>query len=199
MTIVVLGGGIDKKGKLPEHVIARLKKAAEIFKSKKDAKILVCGKYSFLYPKENFPQKTEAQAAKEYLLTLGVPKTKIYLENKSKDTVGNAYYAKKIYFIPKKEKHAIVITSDFHLDRAKFIFKKIFGKPYKIEFVATPSVLKEKGKVEKRQAELLMKTKKILSSMKQGDHNFLRGKLYKIKFYREQRSNWVKKFVAQGR
>lgn len=199
MTIVVLGGGIDRRGKLPNHVITRLKKAAEIFKKEKNVSILVCGKYSFLYSKKDLPAKTEAEAAKEYLLTLGIPEKKIYLENKSKDTIGNAYYAKKNYFIPKKEKRALIITSDFHLKRARFIFKKIFGKSYKIVFVATPSVIKEKEKVKKRQKELLEKTKKMLAPMKLGDHNYLRGKLYKIKFYREQRSDWVKKFVAQGK
>lgn len=199
MTIVVLGGGIDRHGRLPRHVIARLAKAVEIFKKEKDAKILTCGKYSFLYSKDEIPKKTESQAAKEYLIAHGIPKTKIYMENKSKDTIGNAYYAKKFYFIPRKEKEAFIVTSDYHLERAKFIFKKIFGKGYKLKFIATPSVLPEKMKIIKRQEELLKKTKNILVSMKSGNHNFLKNKLYKIKFYREQRSSWVKKFVAQGK
>ncbi len=200
MTIMVLGGGITKNGVLPDFVKTRLEKAQEIFAKNKSARILFCGRHSFLYSKNNRPRKTEAQAGKEYLLKIGVPRKNIYLENKSKDTVGNAYYAKKLYFIPRKEKEAIIITSDFHLERSMFIFKKIFGRGYKFKFIATPSNLKveDKTKVIERQKELLKKTQEFLKKMPDGDHNFLKGKLYKIKYYREKRPSWVSKFVSEG-
>lgn len=201
MTIVILGGGISKDGRLPERVKNRLKKTWQIFKKDKKIKILVCGKYSFLYPKNKAPKKTEAKAMQDYLLNLGVPKKNIYLEEKSKDTIGNAYYAKKLYFIPKKEREALIITSNFHLKRVRFIFQKIFGKHYQFKFISPSSSLKnqEKGRVIKRQKELLWKTKEILTRMKPGNHNFLRGKLYKIKYYKEKRPSWVIKFVTQGK
>lgn len=201
MTIVILGGGITKEGKLPENAKKKLRKAWQIFKKQKKAKILVCGKYSFLYPKNKIPKITEAEAMRDYLLKLGVPRQSIYLEKKSKDTIGNAYYAKKLFFIPKKEKKAIVVTSDFHLERVKFIFKKIFGKNYQLKFVTVPSPSrnKKREKIAKRQKMLLEKTKEILSKMEPGDHNFLKGKLYKIKYYKEKRPPWVIKFVTQGK
>ncbi len=201
MTIVVLGGGITKDGKLPKHVKERLEKALRIFRKQKQAKILVCGRYSFLYPKNQLPKKTEARAMRDYLIILGMPKKNIYIENKSKDTIGNAYYAKKIYFIPRKERKASIITSEFHLARTKFIFQKIFGKGYQLKFVSLSSSLKskEKAKVMERQKKLLKKTKEILTEMKSGDHNFLKGKLYKIKYYKEKRADWVIKFVTEGK
>lgn len=200
MTIVILGGGITKNGILPDFVKIRLKKAKEIFNKNKNAKILFCGRYSFLYSKDNRPIKTEAEAAREYLLGLGIARRKIYIENKSKDTIGNAYYAKKFYFIPRNEKGAIIITSDFHARRAKFIFQKVFGNDYRFKFIATPSFLgkKERTKAIKRQNELLRKTKEILKNMKDGDHDYLKGKLYKIKYYKEKRPSWVIKFVGAG-
>lgn len=201
MTIVILGGGISKDGRLPERVKNRLKKAWQIFKKDKKIKILVCGKYSFLYPKNKAPKKTEDKAMQDYLLNLGVPKKNIYLEEKSKDTIGNAYYAKKLYFIPKKEREALIITSNFHLERVRFIFQKMFGKYYQFKFISPSFSLKnhEKARVIKRQKELLWKTKEILTRMKPGNHNFLRGKLYKIKYYKEKRPSWVIKFVTQGK
>lgn len=200
MTIVVLGGGIAKNGILPDFVKTRLEKAKEIFIKNASAKILFCGRYSFLYSKNNRPTKTEAQAGKEYLLKIGIPGKNIYLENKSKDTIGNAYYAKKLYFIPRQEKEAIIITSDFHLERSRFIFKKIFGSGYNFKFIATPSNLKSenKTKIFARQKELLKKTQELLKNMRGGDHNFLKGKLYKIKYYREKRPSWVSNFVSKG-
>jgi len=201
MTIVVLGGGINQKGEISPQVKKRLKKVKELFEKQKNAKILLCGKYSFLYPRDKTPPITEAEAMRNYLLKLGVPKESIFLETKSKDTIGNAYYAKKLYFIPKKEKQAIVVTSEFHLERVKYIFKKIFGKNYKLKFVAVPSPFKgeKRQKIIKRQKELLKKTKEILDKMEPGNHNFLKGKLYKTKYYREKRPAWVIEFTTEGR
>ncbi len=200
MTIIVLGGGITKNGIVPDFVKTRLEKAKEIFLKNKSARILFCGRYSFLYSKNNRPAKTEAQAGKEYLLKIGVPGKNIYMENKSKDTIGNAYYAKKLYFIPRKEKEAIIITSDFHLERSRFIFKEIFGSGYDFKFIATPSNLKaeNKAKIIARQKELLAKTRDLLKNMHGGNHNFLKGKLYKIKYYKEARPSWVANFVSKG-
>ncbi|MBU4331762.1 YdcF family protein [Patescibacteria group bacterium] len=201
MTIVVLGGGINIKNQLPQQVKKRLNKATEIFKKHKKANILVCGKHSFLYPKDKAPLKIEAEAMRDYLLTLGLPPKRIYLEIKSQDTIGNAYYAKKLYFIPRKEKSALVITSQFHLERTKFIFKKIFGTRYQLKFVSIRPSTKNKDaeKVAERQKELLAKTKELLSGMKSGNHNFLKGKLYKLKYYQDKRPGWVIKFATQGK
>ena len=80
MTIVVLGGGITKKNNLPEYVKGRLEKSWQVFKKNKEAKILVCGKYSFLLSREKAPEKTEAELMRNYLLKLGVPKESIFLE-----------------------------------------------------------------------------------------------------------------------
>lgn len=201
MTIVILGGGIDKNGNFPQYVKKRLDKAIEIFEKNKNSKILVSGKYSFLYPKNLIPPITEAQAMKNYLIKRGILKKNIFLENKSKDTMSNAYYAKKTYFILKKEKKAKIITSEFHLPRVKYIFKKVFGKDYKFQYIPVSSNLNKKSaeKVKKRQKELLKKTKEILNEMKGGDHNFLKNKFYKLKYYREKRPDWVIDFVTQGK
>jgi len=201
MTIVILGGGIDKNGNLPQYVKKRLDKAIEIFKKNKNAKILVSGKYSFLYPKNLIPPVTEAQAMKDYLIKKGILKKNIFLENKSKDTISNAYYAKKIYFIPKKEKRAKIITSEFHLPRVRYIFKKVFGRDYKFQYIPISSNLNNKSvdKVQQRQKKLLEKTKGILNEMNDGDHNFLKNKFYKLQYYREKRPGWVIDFVTQGK
>jgi len=202
MAIVILGGGITKKGALPKEAKQRVEKAYQIFKRNPQSNILACGKYSFLYPKDKLPLRTEAEAIKEYLLKLGVPENKIFVEKKSKDTIGNAYYAKKLYFIPKKDKEVWVVTSDFHLERVKFIFEKVFGTKYKIKFFPVLSFFKSrerKNQVIQRQKNLFLKTKSMLSEMKRGDHNFLKNKLYKTKYYKEERPKWVIKFATKGK
>ncbi len=202
-TIVILGGGITKKGNLPKTAKKRVEKAKKMFeRTSNQDNILASGKYSFLYPKKQRPKKTEAEAIKEYLLDLEVPEKKIFLERKSKDIVGNAYYSKKTYFIPQKEREAKIIISELQVQRVKFVFKKIFGKDYNLKFfpVTTPIENREKRKkIQRREKYLLRKTKKMLKEMKPGNHNFLKGKIYKFKFYKEKRPSWAKRFAAKGR
>lgn len=198
MIIVVLGGGIDLQGKIPPYVYSRLDKAIELHKSL-GCRILVSGEYSFLYDKVK-PPFTEAFEMRRYLLGKGTPEDIILKEEQSKDTIGNAYYSKKYIFIPKKEKEAVIITSDFQVERVNYIFRKIFGKEYQLKILGIESELgSEKEAVWQRQKELLLKTQALLSNMKDGDHNFLKDRIYKFKFYKEKRPDWVKNFVAKGK
>lgn len=196
---MVLGGGIDLQGKIPSYVYSRLDEAIRLRKSL-SCRILVSGEYSFLYDKVK-PPFTEAFEMQRYLLNKGVSIDQILLEERSKDTVGNAYYSKKYVFIPKKEKEAIIITSDFQAERVKYIFHKIFGQEYKLKIIGIKSELpdSEREVVWQRQRELLLKTQALLSNMKDGDHNFLKNRIYKLKFYKEKRPDWVKNFVAKGK
>lgn len=199
MFIVVLGGGIDLRGNIPNYVYTRLDKAIKLYKEL-GLSILVSGKYSFLYSSSK-PPITEASKMFQYLVAKGVPEKNIIKEEFSKDTVGNAYYVKKYIFLPKRENKAIIVTSDFQIPRVEYIFNKIFGSDYKLKFVSVKSFLsrQEKKKVFQRQKELLLKTKAFLSKMKDGDHNFLYNRIYKLKYYREKRPAWVKNFVAKGK
>lgn len=202
MLIVILGGGISLSGKLPQHVYQRLDKAIEIYQKSKTAKIVVSGRYSFLFNQlKKYPPTTEAEKMAQYLLKKDIPKNKILLEKKSKDTLGNAYYLKKDIFLSHQEKEAIIITSYFHLKRVKYIFNKVFGPSYKFQYIGVKENLppEKMRKVLLRQKQLLFTIKQILSPMKPGNHLTLKGKLYKLKYYREKRPKWVIDFVAKGK
>ena len=200
MLIVVLGGGIDVRGTIPDHVVERLRKAIQLLNKNSRAKIVLSGKYSFLYKKER-PSLTEAEGMMKYLLASGIPKEKIILEKRSKDTIGNAYYVKKYIVLPRKEKDLIIITSPFHLKRVEFVFKKIFGPSYKLSFLSGIESLpkNQKEKIIEHQKEVLAETKLLLAPMKDGDHHFLYRKIYNLSYYRKTRPDWVTNFVAKGK
>lgn len=200
MFIVILGGGIDLQGNLPAHVYQRLDRAIELYQKKPQTKIVVSGKYSFLYDADK-PPTTEAEKMAQYVLSKNIDKKDVLLEKNSQDTISNAYYLKKNIFLPKKENQAVIITSHFHLERVKYVFQKIFGPKYRLEFIGLQEHLDESSeeKILQRQKELLLKTRIVLAKMKTGNHEFLKGKFYKIKYYREKRPGWVKNFVAQGK
>lgn len=200
MFIVVLGGGIDLQGNLPLYIHQRLDKAIELYKTYPSSKLVLSGKYSFLY-REKKPPLTEAHAMADYLRKKGVDKRQMLLENKSKDTIGNAYYLKKDFFIPFHEKKALIVTSEYHLTRVKYIFQKLFGPGYQLKYISIKEKLNphESSRLYQHQKDLLLKTQNLFSKIKDGDHNFLKGKIYKFKYYREKRPNWVINFVTGGK
>lgn len=77
--------------------------------------------------------------AKEYLLKKGILKSYFLEPAISNNTVDDAVKAKEIISKYKKLK-LLIITSDFHINRANLIFKEIL-KEYTLEFVAAENNL----------------------------------------------------------
>lgn len=198
MHIVLLGGGITPEGQLPDKkfIQERLRKVQEL-QAQLKAPIIISGGYSYLL--ETVPPRTEAAAMKEALVALGVPENVITLEEQSKDTVSNAYFVKKL--LGHLEDELIIVTSDFHAERAEYIFKQVFGDGYAVRVEATPSHLPEDQleKITTRQKELIEKTHALFQGMEPGDESFLDGKFFTDPYYTEERPAWVKEFVAKGR
>ncbi len=77
---------------------------------------------------------TEAQALEAYLASRGVPREKMILESDSKDTIGNALWAKEIIKRRRTKdlKGIVVITSKYHRRRALMVFQRVLGPKYAI-------------------------------------------------------------------
>jgi uncharacterized SAM-binding protein YcdF (DUF218 family) len=185
--IVVLGGGVDKKGNLTNMFLSRLKKTLELFKRNLADKIIVSGKWSGLY--KFVPAKTEAEAALEYLVENGIPKDKIIKEEKSLDTIGNAFFTKKNILEKRVWTKILVVTSDFHLKRAKYIFNFILGPLYKIDFeISKGKTLGEEWKeIRKKEEEIFLEIMKYSEGIEPGDDNEIEDLLRtKHPFYKNQ-------------
>jgi len=84
---------------------------------------------------------TEAVWAMEQLRQLNVPDSSIIIESRSKNTIQNALYTKqllnRVHFSPPY----LLVTSDFHMRRAVYIFEKagIEVLPYSTNFLAGTS------------------------------------------------------------
>lgn len=131
--IVVLGGGITKDGILSDVSTKRAEKGVKLFQELKARALIFSGRWSLTY--KFIPNRTEAQAFKELAIKLGVEQPKILLEEESLDTLGNAYFVKKKILEPKEWKQLLIVTSDFHVKRTSFAFKKVLGSEYKMDFV----------------------------------------------------------------
>lgn len=114
---VVLGG--------PLMIPYRVDEAVKLYNDKKVKKILLCGGIGYFNTKRNI---TEAELMRNYLLCHNIKDEDILIEKKSKNTYENFLYSHKI--LKKKnllDSSFILITSDFHMRRSVYFFRKVFG------------------------------------------------------------------------
>ena len=137
--VVVLGGKVTPEGNVSQIVKYRVDKAVDLYKKGIAPRLVFSGKISF--SKNSVLIKTEAMAMKEYAVSLGIPDKAILLEENSQDTIGNAYFTKINILEPNNWNNITVVTSDYHLSRSKYVFEKILGSNYQIDFVSAPSNL----------------------------------------------------------
>lgn len=117
---IVLGAGLN--GDKPGPVLKdRLNEAIKYLDVHKDTEVIVSGGQG---SNEIVP---EAVAMKNYLVQKGINSNRIIEENKSQTTMQNFEFSKEILEQKGVSKETVVvITSDFHLDRA-LILAKIYG------------------------------------------------------------------------
>lgn len=123
--VVILGAGL--KG---ENVTAtlqyRLDKAVEVLNKDKAIKAVVTGGKGY------GEEITEASAMENYLIKKGIDKDRIIIEDKATSTYENFKFTREL-LKKRSEKSSfevIVITSDFHMTRAKLIAKKLGFIPH---------------------------------------------------------------------
>jgi tetratricopeptide (TPR) repeat protein len=114
--IVILGYALADDGSMRQPLIERLKTGLAIAKQYPNSKIIVTGGV----PKQGV---TEADAMSNWLISQGVEKERIILENKATDTVENALFSTAIL---EKEgvKDVTLVTSASHMRRALTVFKE---------------------------------------------------------------------------
>lgn len=161
---IVLGGGLTKirqNGQIyyrpANQVRNRLDQAIQLYKDNKVDYIVTTGNYSKRVGLDSSVKgpKTEAQVSQKYLLDkLADYKSKkelskwLLFEDKSFDTLGNAWYAKKICLEPNQITKCTIITSDYHMERSELIFKWVLGDTYKLNTISIASEFDDKHERE---------------------------------------------------
>ena len=159
---VVLGGGLKKiemQGQTwyepAEQAKARLDRAYALFQAGEVDCIITTGKYSIAatVDPDVVGPKTEAEVGKKYLIaTAGAQATgvagtqvleaRIFYEDQSVDTIGNAWFVKTLCLEPLGIRSCVVVTSDYHVNRSRIIFEWILGPQYTVACAAAPSSLR---------------------------------------------------------
>lgn len=126
---IILGGGRYNNDELTPLSIQRLDRGYKLYQKKKVSKLVTLGGYYSTYsPRAIKFDKSGAQLRKEYLVTLGVKNKDIIKIENGRDTICEAFAARE-QLTKLKHTNLILITSDKHMNRALWVFKRIFGKP----------------------------------------------------------------------
>lgn len=173
--IVVLGHRLRDDGALSRESLKRLDLGIELFnKFNADAIIFSGGVANPL------AGVSEAKAMQKYAIYNRIPSHKIILEEKSLDTIGNAIFIKEL--IKKKFGNLFLVTSCYHMYRASFIFKVVFGEGYKLNFDYCASSERE-GKFEDIK---LNQAKTFFKGMNPRDDEELKRRILNHELYRKE-------------
>lgn len=107
--ILILGHRLEPGDRPSDDLIRRIDCAVECWKSTNAPVIMPCGGITIGH------SRTEAEIMKELLIARGVPAEIIQLEDRSRITLENIRNAKALLG---EGKHAALVTSDYHLERA---------------------------------------------------------------------------------
>jgi len=118
--IVLLGAPNDQNGNLSVIATARCEQAIREYRANPGYKILPTGGYGLHF---NVTDKPHAFYTRRYLMSHGIPAVDILEFAESSNTVEDAQLARPVverYGV----KRIIVVTSDYHLRRAQYVFEQ---------------------------------------------------------------------------
>lgn len=197
--IITLGNGFTDNWGVPATVENRLRSVAYLYNHKVSNKILLSGGYSISWDVAGIkPPTTEALEMKKMLLTFGVPESALFLEEQSKDTISNFYFSKVNFLKPNNWKNILVVCTDIHLRRVKFLSKKILGPEYNITYQTTPSHSMHDQEFLEIQDIVFDRQNLFLKDMNIGDDSFLENKLFNDPYYKTRRPELVSEFSMKG-
>ena len=155
--IVVLGGGPGAATR------ARVAAAALLASARPDAGVIVSGGHG-LGRDESGP--TEAELMRAALLGYGIDAGRVFIEDESRDTIGNALFTALRYLSGLAPRPLVIVTSPSHLARAREAFSYVLPE-WPLETHASARLDSEDDAREER---LLAETRSFLRGVRPGDH-----------------------------
>ncbi len=129
-------GAVVCLGRMPvtseacRDIESRVKTAASLFKNTNAKALILSGGRTF------GSAQSEAAYMEKIAVALGVPKSKILLEEQSGSTYENAICTMELS--EKKHLHSLaIVTSNYHIFRTGLIFRRLLPK-FTLEFFASP-------------------------------------------------------------
>lgn len=167
--IIIIGGEVKVDGSLSLVTKNRVDEGVRLYRKGVAPRLIMTGAWEV--DSRVVPDKTEAVAMKEYAARAGVPPDKIFLENEAMDVVGNAYLTKMNWLKKNNWKELVVIASDYLDERVEYVFDKILGPEYNVDYRMVDSGLAREVFNRKKQTAnyLLEMTHSWLDPIAAGD------------------------------
>jgi uncharacterized SAM-binding protein YcdF (DUF218 family) len=132
---VVLGSGLAADGSAHPVTDMRARSAAQLLREQ-PIKLICSGSRS---PNdEGTHGSTEAQVMADIVSSEGIDSSRILLEDQSFDSFGNAIFTARRYLADKPEGILYVVTSQFHMPRALYIFSQVLGPGWQVIAYGVP-------------------------------------------------------------
>lgn len=162
--IVVLGGGMLPDGAPAPATLARAAAAADLARAHPEAAIICSGSHGV----GRKPRRSEAASMAELIVAGGIDHGRIFLEDQSRDTIGNAVYVTERYLSGAPPRPVYVVTSPFHLERSVETFRLVLGPSWPIQGVASAPAADD-GERAKHEPRFLMQTRAFLAGIAPGE------------------------------
>ena len=138
--IIILGCSNNEDGSISKLLRTRVDEGIRLYKRGESSKLIMSGKHGlFLHLSGKVPLNSESSVMKKYAESEGVPTEDILIEDESKDTLGNAFFTKIKILEPHSWYNCLVVTSDYHVERTRWLFDFVLGPKYNLEFIGTDS------------------------------------------------------------
>src|SRR6058998_3225551 len=129
---VVLGGGFSEDAKPSASTVARARAAAHLAQKRPSLAVIASGSHG----DGPAPAKSEAAIMADLIAATGVPRERLFLEERSRDTIGNAVEVVARYLRGIEARPIYLVTSPFHLERALVVFRNVLGFAWQVQAVA---------------------------------------------------------------
>jgi uncharacterized SAM-binding protein YcdF (DUF218 family) len=120
--VIVLGAANDAQGNLSSIAVERCEEAIRVYRQNPGVKVLPTGGYGAHF---NLADRPHAVYLRQYLTAHGVPAADVIGPALSSTTIEDARLTRPIvdkYGV----KRVILVTSDFHMRRARVLFERAF-------------------------------------------------------------------------
>ena len=112
----------------------------------------------------------------DLIVERGIDRERIFLEDESRDTIGNAVYVAHRYLGAIPARRTFLVTSPFHLERSVETFRLVLGPAWEIEGVASAPA-PDDGERAKHEPRFLMQTRAFLAGIAPGEVTQMVAKL----------------------
>jgi uncharacterized SAM-binding protein YcdF (DUF218 family) len=154
--LVVLGGGRGGT------TLARAHAAALLAASRPELAVIVSGGHGL---GRDASGPTEAELMRSRLIEYGIASDRIFVEDESRDTIGNALFTALRYLDALPPRPLIIVTSPSHLARAMAVFAFVLPD-WPLSSHASARLANED---DDRETRLLAETREFFRGMRPGD------------------------------